>query len=282
VAVGAAQASGVSAAHEDMLGGAFVRRGGVEGGPALWCVPALGDSGDSFAPLFATRLGGLFELWAPDLPGVGATPVAADVVDLGGLADWLVRTIAHASPDAPLGLVGHSLGAAVAVRVARRLAGRVVGVFSIEGNLTEADAYFSGLAASFDDPELFKQELVARVGTLADRAAGRARVPLLRYQASLSGASAEMLWRLARSAKAARGGDALGAEYRALEVPSLYHWSPRNTPLPTQAYLRAHRIRNVAFDGGHWPMIEQPHETASQIASFFEPLFEQARVVGHD
>jgi pimeloyl-ACP methyl ester carboxylesterase len=268
----------VSAGREESLEGAFVRRAGVKGGPALWCVPALGDSGDSFAPLFATRLGSLFELWAPDLPGVGATPVAAAVVDLDGLMEWLVRIISRASPDAPLGLVAHSLGAAVAVRVARRLAGRVIGVFSIEGNLTEADAYFSGLAASFDHPELFKQELVARVGTLADQTGERARESLVRYHRSLRGASAETLWRLARSAKAASDGDALGAEYRALGVPSVYYWSAGNTPVSTQAYLKEHRVRAAAFEGGHWPMIEQPHETASQIAGFFEPLFRQGEV----
>jgi predicted alpha/beta hydrolase family esterase len=52
---------------------------------------------------------------------------------------------------------GHSLGAAIAVRAAHRLATRVAGVFSIEGNLTQADAYFSGAACRFDDPDLCKE-----------------------------------------------------------------------------------------------------------------------------
>jgi pimeloyl-ACP methyl ester carboxylesterase len=271
----------LSACRAEVVDGAFVRRAGVERGPALWCVPALGDSGDSFAPLFATQLGALFELWAPDLPGLGATPVDPDVIDLDAMAAWLVRTIRRTSPREPLGLVGHSLGAAVMVRVAHRMATSVVGLFSIEGNLTEEDAYFSGAAANFDDPELYKQDLLTRVRALAGQGVDDASRTLSRYCASVKAASAEVLWRLARSAKAASGGDALGAEYRTLRVPSLYYWSPRNTPSSTRAYLSQHMIRHAAFDGGHWPMIEQPQETASHIATFFEPLFRQGGL-GHD
>ena len=31
-------------------------------------------------------------------------------------------------------------------------------------------------------------------------------------------------------------------------------------------------MHNVEFAGGHWPMVEQPQETAGQIAAFFQPL----------
>jgi pimeloyl-ACP methyl ester carboxylesterase len=237
----------------------------------------MGDC-DSFAPLFATRLATRFKLWAPDLPGAGAATAEPGALELDGVADWLVRTIGHASDDGPFGLVGHSLGAAIAVRAVRRLGARVVGVFSIEGNLTEEDAYFSGLAAGFEDPELYKQELLARVAALAGQSADDSIHSLARYHANLKRASAEALWCLGRSAKAASRAGALGAEYRALPVPSLYYWSPQNTPSPTQAYLREHGVRNAAFEGGHWPMIEQPEETARQIAGFFQPLFRPGEV----
>jgi pimeloyl-ACP methyl ester carboxylesterase len=251
--------------------GAFVRRGGIERGPALWCVPALGDCNESFAPLFATELAGRFKLCAPDLFAGSKTPEAR-AFDLDGFAERLAGTIGQPAEDAPLGLVGHSLGAAIAVRAVGHLGARVVGLFSIEGNLTEEDAYFSGLATSFDDPELFKQELLTRVAELARRAADHGP-SLARYHACLRGASAQALWCLGRSAKAASCNGALGAEYRALPVPSLYYWSPRNTPAATQAYVRKHGVRHAAFEGGHWPMMEQPDETARQIARFFEPLF---------
>jgi pimeloyl-ACP methyl ester carboxylesterase len=267
----------MSAWRGEVVGGAFVRRAGVERAAALWLVPALGDSGDSFAPLFATRLGTVFELNAPDLPGAGATPAEPGLADFEALGAWVARTIERGSPAGPVGLVGHSLGAAIAVRAALRLGARVAGVFSIEGNLTEADAYFSGAASGFEDPELFKQDLIGRVRALAEEAPPASRPALWHYHASLTLASADALWRVARSAKAAGADDALGAEYRALAVPTLYYWSPRNTPVPTQAYLREHAIRDVVFDGGHWPMMERPQETAKEIADFFEPLLGSGR-----
>ena len=60
----------MSAWRGEIVGGAFVRRAGIEQGAALWLVPALGDSGDSYVPLLATRLRLVFEHNAPDLPGV--------------------------------------------------------------------------------------------------------------------------------------------------------------------------------------------------------------------
>jgi len=72
---------------------------------------------------------------------------------------------------------------------------------------------------------------------------------------------------------AASAGDSLGEEYRALPMRSLYYWSPDSTPTASQEYLGSHAIPNVAFSGGHWPMVESPEETAEQIAAFFGNLF---------
>ena len=56
---------------------------------------------------------------AVDLPGHGASTVQAASVDAA------VDQIAASLPDGPLRLIGHSLGAAIAVRLARRLGARV-------------------------------------------------------------------------------------------------------------------------------------------------------------
>jgi pimeloyl-ACP methyl ester carboxylesterase len=169
-------------------------------------------------------------------------------------------------------LVGHSLGAAVAVRAVSGL-GRVVGVFSIEGNLTAADAYLSGLATAFQNAADYRNHLLARVSAMAEDAACRQTPALLRYHESVSVAAAEPLWRIGLSATAASRQNALGAEYRALSVPTLYYWSKANTPPETREYILKHALRNCEFSGGHWPMVEQPEETARQIAAFFRPMF---------
>jgi pimeloyl-ACP methyl ester carboxylesterase len=242
----------------------------------LWLIHALGDSSQAFGRLFETDLARDFELQAPDWPGAGAA-TGRPIEDLAGIAVWLAESVERLTPGVPIGLAGHSLGAAVAVKAAQGIP-RTVGLFSIEGNLTGADVYFSGLAAEFEDAEEFRRHLIARIGQLADRAAPGRRESLVRYRLALERADARTLWALGRAARTASLQDALGEEYRALPVPTLYLWSPENTPSETQAFIREHGLANLAIPGGHWPMIEQPELTSRRMRAFFEPLF--ARAVG--
>lgn len=246
------------------------RTAGQPGRPALWLVHALGDSGNAFEAVLASHLAREFELLAPDWSGAGD---AAERIDgLDDLAVWLVASVERHTPGVPVGFVGHSLGAAVAVRAVRQL-DRVVGLFSIEGNLTAADAYFSGLARQFEVPSQFREHLLARIRALADSGDSSRRDAWHRYHANLARAAPENLWRIGRAAEAASRNDALGEEYQALRVPTLYYWSPDNTPRETQTYIHNHALRHAVFTGGHWPMIDQPDATARQIRAFFEPLF---------
>ena len=68
-------------------------------------------------PLRLGRMG--LSVHAPDLPGHGASLAPAQSVE--AMADQLIADL----PAGPLALVGHSLGAALAVRLARRLGSRV-------------------------------------------------------------------------------------------------------------------------------------------------------------
>jgi pimeloyl-ACP methyl ester carboxylesterase len=231
----------------------------------LWLVHALGDSSQAFRPLFDTELARRHALVAPDWPAA-AGPVPRDLDDL---AAWLAGQIEQRSAAGPIGLVGHSLGAAVAVRAASRLR-NVVGLVSIEGNLTAADAYLSGLAADFEAPEAYVRHLLHFVQSLADDAGGAGRDALLRYHASLGRSAPEPLWRIGRAAKAASRDDGLGQEYRALAVRRLYYWSADNTPAETQAFIRRQGLEAAAFKGGHWPMVEQPEATARRLLQFFD------------
>lgn len=258
----------------EVVADTLIRKAGTPLAPPLWLVHALGDSSLSFVPLFSTSLSSAFELMAPDLPGAGLTPGDPPLEDLDAAANSLAQAIARRTISGPIGLVGHSLGAAIAVRAVHRVANRVVGLFSIEGNLTEADAYLSGQAIRFEAPHEFRDYLLRHVRAMAEAAGtDREAQALWRYHASLMFSAAETLWKLGRDAKSASAADALGEEYRALPMPSLYYWSADNTPAPTQEFLRSHGIPNAVFSGGHWPMVDRPHETAQQITAFFEPLF---------
>jgi hypothetical protein len=106
---------------------------------------------------------------------------------------------------------------------------------------------------------------------MAEAAAPGRGQALWRYHASLTFAAAKTIWELGRSAMAVSAGDALGEEYRAWPMPSLYYCSPDSTPKATQEYLRRYAIANVAFSGGHWPMVESPEETDARKSKFSRP-----------
>lgn len=235
------------------------------GRPALWLLHGFGESGLSFCPLFATPLADFFGLFAPDLPGFGASPPLPGVTSLDRLADAVVEVIARRTPEGPLGLIGHSMGSALAVRVAQRLGPRAGGLLSIEGNLTEADAYFTGRAALFNEPGAYKTALENKVWGLAqaDRAARR-------YLASLAFADPDVLWQLGRDVARASRANGLGEEYRQLSCPTLYCWSDTSLPDETKRYLREHAIPDRRYEeAGHWPTVEAPLAIAAVIDDFF-------------
>jgi pimeloyl-ACP methyl ester carboxylesterase len=235
------------------------------GRPALWLIHGFGESGLSLRPFFTTPLAKSFGLFVPDLPGFGASPPLQGVTSIDRLADVVTDLIGRRTPEGPLGLVGHSLGSAVAVRVAQRLGARVVGLLSLEGNLTEADAYFSGRAALFDEPEPFKAALEQHVWGLAQE-----NQTFRRYFANLALSDPRALWQLGLDVARSSRGHALGEEYRKLSCPSLYCWSASSASEVTQRYLRKHRIAEQRYEGaGHWPMVESPLAIAAVIADFF-------------
>lgn len=245
-------------------GNVLVRVAG-DGPRPLWFIHGYGDSGWSFAPLFGTALARDFALRVPDLPGFGASPAQVHRASIDGMADVLVGLIEQLTPVSPIGLVGHSLGGPIAVRVARRLAGRVRALFSVEGNLTEADAYFAGKAAEVDDPDAFKHTFTDAIWSMA-----ASRPDLRRYHASLAFADPATLWNLGRDSTRAGGDGVFGAEYRSLSCPTLYYWSDLSTPRVTRRYLDEHGIRHRQYiDAAHWPMVDSPDETGLAMSEFF-------------
>jgi pimeloyl-ACP methyl ester carboxylesterase len=155
----------------------------------------------------------------------------------------------------------------IAVEAVPRLGARFAGLFSIEGNLTAQDAYFSGRAADFDDPLTFKQRFLDDIWTMAQE-----QLPLRRYFASAVLADPTVMWELGRDARRRSVDDAPGRAYRHAH-PSLYYWSPANTVESTRHWIAQSGIAQRQFTGAsHWPMVDRPDDTAAAICAFFELL----------
>jgi pimeloyl-ACP methyl ester carboxylesterase len=155
----------------------------------------------------------------------------------------------------------------VAVEAAPRLGELFGGLFSIEGNLTAEDAYFSGRAADFDDAYIFKQHFLDDIWNMA-----QTRSILRRYFATALLADPTALWQLGRDARRMSVGDAPGQAYRDVQ-PSLYYWSPANMAESTARWIVKFNLDRRQFtNASHWPTVDQPNATARAIASFYHRI----------
>lgn len=264
----AAAVSGVVGRAMDVAlnDGMLVRTAGPTGAPTLLFIHALADCSLAYAPLFATPLAEEFRLVAIDLPGCGASPRRDDVLTIAQHAEVLAA-LARSLPG-PIGLVGHSVGSMIAVETATRLGERFGGLFSIEGNLTAEDAYFSGRAADFDDPDALKTRFLADLWSM-----GQERPVLRRFHAMATMADARAMWSLGRDARRLSVGDAPGRAYLGVR-PSLYYWSAKSTMPSTRDWIMNSGLPHQQFtDASHWPMIDQPSVTAQAIQAFFKTSF---------
>jgi hypothetical protein len=100
----------------------------------------------------------------------------------------------HFSSSRRVVLVGHSLASIIATRAAQLLDCSPTLLISIEGNLTPADAYFSGQAARFDGPEAVHAWFQAKIVEMAKH-----DEVVRQYSCRFEFADPKTLWTLGRS-----------------------------------------------------------------------------------
>jgi pyruvate dehydrogenase E2 component (dihydrolipoamide acetyltransferase) len=114
----------------------YLTRGGPD--PTLVCLHGLGDSSLTFPEFAGTDPLRRYRVVAPDCPGFGRSPRFEPAAwSLRGLAQS-VLTLLDALDVGGFVILGHSLGGAVAVHLARLAPFRCAGILSLEGNLTLA------------------------------------------------------------------------------------------------------------------------------------------------
>lgn len=208
----------------------------------ILCVPGFADNAASWSPLLDV------------LPAEVADLSTAEPATIAGHAALLAQLVTE-----PVIFIAHSIGSPIAVEAAHQLGSRCLGLLSIEGNLTPDDAYFTGTAADYDDPEDFKRAHLARTQNLI--AAGQAPES---YAEAVGTADASRMWTLGRDARA----HDFGPRYRSLTCPTLYLWSVTTTPPATVEYLARHQIPARRLDAEHhWPWLVDAEAIARVVGS---------------
>jgi pimeloyl-ACP methyl ester carboxylesterase len=252
--------------------GLFVREAG-DGPPGrtLVHVHGLGESGLGFEELVhREELAGWRHL-VPDLPGYGRSAWPAAPLTLAETADRLAGWLASPSLG-PVVLLGHSMGAVVALLAAERHPGLCRALVDVEGNKSLDDCTISARAEAADE-EAFVREGFGRLLDGVYRA-GIDNLPLRGYYASLRLCEPRTFHRHSLELLALSRKEKLAARLAALDVPARFFGGfPHGVGPRTLELVRAEGIpSDVLAPAGHWPFLDQPEEFARRLKRFLATL----------
>lgn len=232
--------------------GIAVWSGGVSAGACdIWFLHALGDSHRCFRDAYRHPIAEHTRMFLFDLPGHGASPPRRSGLSIDEAAQICVDLVLTFSAHRRVVLVGHSIAGIIATRAAQMLDCRPSLVISVEGNLTRADAFYSGQAANFEEPQRFYSAFQSRILQLAQRDDS-----VRRYFCSLHFADPHTLWTLGRSVLNCA---TPGEDFVSLACPHIYYWDDLSVTKSSKAFLVTHAVPQRKLAGaGHWPMVASP------------------------
>ena len=243
-----------------------MRRFGNADCPSIIFVAGFGDHGGMFEALEPTPLGDRYSLVAVDLPGTGQSPPLDESLTLANAAA-LVADVAER--EAASVIVGHSVGSIVASLAAKRPGSPIQTVLSIEGNLTLADAYFSGSAADYSSASSFREAFLARLDEMAV-----GNPTLGRYRDQVALADPQSIWELGcdthRWSVEHHPGEVLASS-----APDVHYLlNPDNSPTDSLDWLADGGIQQHRLDGAsHWKAVDQPGGMARRLlAALGDPV----------
>jgi len=223
--------------------------------PGILCVAGFGDDGSMFTPLAGTELAKRYRLVTFDLPGFGdEPPLTGRSATLANLA----KGVGDVAAAEGTGIVmAHSVASIIASLAALRAGSGIHTILSLEGNLTAADAYFSGTAADFESPETFHEVFLTRLEGMA------AEDPILaRYRARVIHAQPHALWTLGRDA-AAFSARVVPGEILLESSEAHYLHNPANCADSSMNWLRGSGMSAIELPGAsHWATVDAPQLVA--------------------
>ncbi len=225
--------------------------------PAILFVAGFGDGAEMFDRLAKTELADHYRLAPIDLPGfAGAEPLSGGTT-LEALADVVHQVALQKSARI---IAAHSVASIIASLAARREGSPINTIISLEGNLTAQDAYFSGTAADYPNPELFREAFLARLDEMVET-----QSIIARYRKIAAKADPKALWELGcdarRFSESCEPGDVLSETENVI-----YLYNPENCSNSSLEWLRTNSMRQIRMEGAsHWPSVDQPETLSAKI-----------------
>lgn len=229
---------------------------------SIWFLHGFADSGLAYKEVFKSPLKKSYNLYLIDLPGFGVSPLNPGFLSIKAQSNLITQLIQEETADQPkVNIVAHSIGALIGTWVCQNLKDKINYYFNIEGNLTEADSYFSSKPLQFKTANEFVTSFEKEVFELA-----KTEERYRRYYSSLRFANPEGMRNWSLSSQEYVKGNRCGFEYKNLTCDKVYIWGDVDTPLATQDFIKAEGIPNKLYKGiGHWHMVENSIELYKDI-----------------
>ena len=229
---------------------------------SIWFLHGFADSGLAYKEVFESPLKEKFNIYVIDLPGFGVSPINSEYVSIKEQANLITQIIEkETSSQQRVNIVAHSLGALIGTWVCQNLKEKINHYFNIEGNLTEADSYFSSKPIKFKSAKKFVASFNKEI---FDKAKFEERYK--RYYSSLRFAEPEGMRNWSLTSQEHIRGNKCGMEFKELTCRKVYIWGDVDVPKETQEFIDQNKIPNQLYKGvGHWHMVENSEQLYSYI-----------------
>jgi len=246
----------------------FIRHNEIDNSrQSIWFLHGFADSGLAYKEVFESILNNNFNIYVVDLPGFGVSPVNPNYHSIKEQADLLSKTILEETQE-KVNIVAHSMAALIGTWTCQILKGKVNCYFNVEGNLTEADSYFSSKPLKFETVAEFTTSFEKEIFELA-----KSEERFKRYYSSLRFANPEGMRNWAFTSQKYIKNNKCGEEFNNLNCKKLYIWGDLDTPKDTQKFIKKYQIPNRLYSGvGHWHMSENADNFYSDINEVLKKL----------
>ncbi len=247
----------------------------------LLYIHGLGESGLGFENQLADPRLAAWRQLAVDLPGYGKTPWREQPLDLDGLADLLAAWL-RGRGEAPVVLVGHSMGGVLGLLLCERAPELVRAFVNVEGNISLDDCGFSSKAAAYSLADFVNNGFAAIAQQLyldgVEDLALRTYYPSLRLcdprQYHRNSLDLVALSKAAEPGAAVSDTGELAARLANLTLPQIYLLGdPRGTGEFSRSRLREAGVEYWPIaHAGHWPFLDQPDAFVRDLLKFLDAL----------
>ena len=219
-------------------------------------IAGFGDNASMFSGLYQTALAEIYDMRPIDLPGFGR-PALESETTLKSLAEFVAERAKEIGAEI---IVAHSVASIIASLATKEPNCPITTILSLEGNITADDAYFSGMAADYDDPYTFRAAFLERLDKMA-----RSKPVLARYRDAVSQADPAALWELGNDARRFSIKHAPG-NMLASAGKVVYLYNPENCPASTLEWLKNNPMERIVLtNASHWKSVDQPKQLAERI-----------------